>query len=173
MTEASMEKIMSRLCFGDDDDNEPPDDQQENTIGHNNSTDLVCYVDQFLLGLNKFKGLYTADTVLIPSQQQQGSSGGANGANVGGDTTQVMTMLPILHRQGSNVSIIVGEGSIEKSFLSRKSLLIKDSAARISGRTLLKACKGSPCKLQKNAGIGNFIAFTIQGSDVSIWNELG
>ena len=136
MTEASIEKIMSRLCFGDEDDNETTD-QQKNT---HNETDLVCYVDQFLLGLNKFKGLYTVDIV---QQQQQGTSGGttASGNANGGDATLVMTMLPILHRQGSNVSIVVGEGSIEKSFLSRKSLLIKDSAARISGRTLLRHAK--------------------------------
>jgi len=172
MTEASIEKTMSRLCFGDEqDDNDELTDKQDNA---NNGTDLVCYVDQFLLGLNKFKGLYTVDTVL--SLQQHGSGG--SGSDNGGDTTtrhqQVLTMLPILHRQGSNVSIIVGEGSIEKAFLSRKSLLIKDSAARISGRTLLRHAKEVLANCKKmQALVSSSRCFTIQGSDISFWNELG
>jgi hypothetical protein len=129
-----MEKLISRLCFGgEDDNNEPQDDQQDNTNGHNNTTDLVCYVDQFLLGVtNSRVWLYTVDI------------------DVARDTSAptakflllvVVAMVPTLeglsipHQQGSNVSIIVGEGSIEKALLSQKSLLINDrSAAKSSGK---------------------------------------
>ena len=42
MTESTMEKLIMKLCFGGEDDND----------------DVVCFDDQFLLGVNKFKGLF-------------------------------------------------------------------------------------------------------------------
>ena len=148
MTEASMEKIMSNLYFGNDHET-------------NNADSGVCYVDQFLLGLNKFQGLYKAGpagashvmvSLLLPvvsSHQQTGGSGRASGI----DKTLVLNMLPMLHRQGKCINIFVGEGSIEKGLLSRKSL--RKDHAQIRGRTLLRLAKEvlSNCK---NAGFGDF-----------------
>jgi hypothetical protein len=41
MTEAAMKQLMTKLCFGNDNDEE-----------------TICYVDQFLYGLNRFQGLF-------------------------------------------------------------------------------------------------------------------
>jgi hypothetical protein len=43
MTESTMENLIMKLCFGDKQDD---------------NNDVVCFVDQFLLGLNKFKGIF-------------------------------------------------------------------------------------------------------------------
>jgi hypothetical protein len=43
MTEAAMANLMSNLCFG----------------SRNDDPEIMCFVDQFLHGLNKFHGLYT------------------------------------------------------------------------------------------------------------------
>jgi hypothetical protein len=90
--------------------------------------DVICYKDQFLAGLNKFQGLFSNDV----------DSNASNGETV-------LTMLPCLHRQ-SSLNIYVGEGSIEKGILSRKSLF--NATATISGRTLLRLAKEvlSNCK---------------------------
>jgi hypothetical protein len=130
MTESTMEKVMTKLCFGNIND------------GNDNSgvDEIVCYVDQFLLGLNKFKGLYT-DTHI------GGSSSFETGALQKGG--QILTMLPILHRQGTNVNIYVGEGSIEKEFLYRKSLLKNSTGGTISGRTMLRLAKEVLCNCKK------------------------
>ena len=102
MTEASMEKIMMKLCFGDETDTD---------------AEIVCYADQFLLGLNKFQGLYTA-SALAPGSVF--GSGGSGGTNAGG---MLLSMLPSLHRQPGNINIFVGEGSIVKALLSRKIII--------------------------------------------------
>ena len=86
MTEPVMEKLMMKLCFGDNDDD-----------------DIVCYADQFLLGLNKFKGLYASGP--------GGRSPSAVDLSASLDAT--LTVPPNLHRQG-NIHIFVGDTSIEK-----------------------------------------------------------
>lgn len=95
----------------------------------NGDPDVMCYEDQFLAGLNKFQGLFTDDV----------DSRASNGATV-------LTMLPSLHRQ-SSINIYVGEGSIEKGLLARKSLL--NATATISGRTLLRLAKEVLCNCKK------------------------
>ena len=108
MTESMIERLMVQLCFGNE---EEPDEE------------ALCYVDQFLCGLNKFQGLYTATT---PEQHPE----------AGGEV--LLSMLPILHQQGS-IQIFVGEGSIEKHLLLRKSLV--NRSAIITGRTSLRLAK--------------------------------
>ena len=95
----------------------------------NGDPDVMCYEDQFLGGLNKFQGLFTDDV----------DSRASNGATV-------LTMLSSLHRQ-SSINIYVGEGSIEKGLLARKSLL--NATATISGRTLLRLAKEVLCNCKK------------------------
>ena len=131
MTESTMEKVMTKLCFGNN------NDSGSDTTGR--VDEIVCYVDQFLLGLNKFKGLYS-------DIQFGGASIDTAASQPGG---QILTMLPTLHRQGSNVNIYVGEGSIEKEFLYRKSLLKNSTGGTISGRTMLRLAKEVLCNCKK------------------------
>ena len=106
MTESMMEKLMMKLCFGDNDD------------------EMVCYVDQFLLGLNKFKGLYAGPPPLTD-------------VDTGIPSELLLCVPPSLHRQGK-IHIFVGEGSIEKRLLSQKSLT---NETGITGRTMLRLAK--------------------------------
>ena len=66
-------------------------------------SEILTYVDQFLHGLNKLSGLYET------------------GASRELDQQDVLTMLPALHCQ-NGLNIYVGEGSIDKELLCRKSL---------------------------------------------------
>ena len=134
MTESSMEKVMTKLCFGGNDIT----NEDDSTAAVD---EIVCYVDQFLLGLNKFKGLYTDVQVggtLFDSSALLQQAGAAS----------ILTMLPTLHRQGINVNIFVGDGSIEKDFLSRKSLK-NSTGGMISGRTMLRLAKEVLCNCKK------------------------
>ena len=109
MTEPMMEKLMMKLCFGDTDDN------------------IVCYADQFLHGLNKFKGLYAS-----------GPGGGSPSAvNLSATLEAALAVPPNLHRQG-NIHIFVGDASIEKRLLYQKSLT---NETPITGRTMLRLAK--------------------------------
>ncbi|KAI2506680.1 hypothetical protein MHU86_7781 [Fragilaria crotonensis] len=78
MTESTMEKLIMKLCFGDEDDN----------------NDVVCFDDQFLLGVNKFKGIF----------------GGAAGSPVQGAADMsldaVLCVPQILHRQGISIFLL-------------------------------------------------------------------
>jgi hypothetical protein len=112
MTEATMEKLITKLCFGDVTD--------ENTIS---------YVDQFLHGLNRFKGLFTNSS--------------PTGDTAPGEIP--LSIPPLLHRQGG-VHIFVGEGSIEKGLLCSKSLA---NQTPITGRTLLRLAKEVLCNCKK------------------------
>jgi hypothetical protein len=91
--------------------------------------EILTYGDQFLHGLNKLKGLYE-DTATVDTAQD----------------TAVLTMLPSLHCQ-SGLNIFVGEGSIEKGLLCRKSLTNKKQV--ITGRTLLRLAKEVLCNCKK------------------------
>jgi hypothetical protein len=57
-SEGAIENVMTSIFYGEDTKNGA-------------DTDLITYVDQFMLGLNKFKGLYT----------QSLQAGGPNGAS--------------------------------------------------------------------------------------------
>jgi len=115
MTEAAMANLMSNLCFG----------------SRNDDPEIVCFVDQFLHGLNKFHGLYTTSSDEI----QAGGSPDAPGV-------MLLTMIPMLHQLVQEVNVFVGKGSIEKSLLLSKSV---GSSANVSGRTLLRVAKEVLC----------------------------
>ena len=109
MTESTMEKLIMKLCFGDE----------------NGNNDVICFVDQFLLGVNKFKGLLCGRIAESPDQ--------------GAVNTNPDAVLPVpqfLHCQGS-INVFVGEGSIEKRLLFQKLL---SNEVPITGRTML-SCK--------------------------------
>lgn len=113
MREATIESLMAKYCFGDPAVSE--------------DSEILTYVDQFLFGLNKLKGLYETATTEVEQQD-------------------VLTMLPTLHCQ-SGLNIYVGEGSIEKDLLYRKSLT--NLKQQISGRTLLRLAKEVLCNCKK------------------------
>ena len=94
MTEPKMEKLMTKLCFGD-----------------NNDNNVVCNADQILVGLNKFKGLYAS------------RPGGGSPCAVDPRATleATLTVPPSLHQQG-NIHIFAGDASIEKRLPYQKSL---------------------------------------------------
>ena len=105
LAEAAIENKMSLLYYGDD-THEAPD------------PDLIVFEDQLILGLKKFKGLFT-----------QSVQDGPNG-----ESGEVLLSIPeILHRH-KNLLVYVGDGSIEKNLLSQKSVHVTDK--RIIGRTL-------------------------------------
>jgi hypothetical protein len=54
-----MEKLMTMLCFGD---------------GDGTDSKAMCYVDQFLAGLNLFKGLFITSPPSEDTQQQPRAS---------------------------------------------------------------------------------------------------
>ena len=109
MAEATIFSKMSQIFYGDD-TNEAPD------------PDLILFEDQLLLGLNKFKGLYT-----------QSVQDGPNG-----EPGEVRLLIPeVLHRH-KNLIVYVGEGSVEKKMLSQKSLYVTE---KITGRTLHRLAK--------------------------------
>ncbi len=95
----------------------------------NEDSEILAYGDQFLYGLNKMKGLYE-DAATVDTAQD----------------TVVLTMLPSLHCQ-SGLNIFVGEGSIEKGLLYRKSLTKTNQM--ITGRTLLRLAKDVICNCKK------------------------
>ena len=84
LAEAVIENKMSPIYYGDD-TTEVPD------------PDLILFEDQLILGLNKFKGLYTRSVLEGPNAEP--------GA--------VQLSIPeVLHRH-KNLQLYVGEGSIE------------------------------------------------------------
>jgi hypothetical protein len=112
-----MEKIMTKLCFGDDTD-----------------TNTISYVDQFLHGLNRFKGLFS-----------NSSPTGGDGAS--GEMPTLLSIPPLLHQQGAAVHILfIGKGSIERGFLCSKSLA---NQTPVTGRTLLRLAKEVLCNCKK------------------------
>ncbi len=92
------------------------------------SPDTLCYVDQFLHGLNKFHGLFTTSSIEVQpgvSDDQQ--------------PPMLLTLLPILNQQGHAANIFVGKGSIERSLLIGKT--VGATVTYDTGRTLLRAAK--------------------------------
>ena len=67
MSEATMERIMTKLCFGD-----------------NTDTNTVSYVNQFLHGLNRFKGLFS-------------NSSPTDGVGASGEMPTLLSIPPLLH----------------------------------------------------------------------------
>ena len=77
MTEAAMEQLMTKHCFGNGNDEE-----------------TICYVDLFLYGLNHFQGLFVSSAL---------QSSAAVDRTVGTSTTGAgleLSIPPTLHRQG-------------------------------------------------------------------------
>ena len=108
LTDVQQMKKMSVLYLGDSDDD----------------ANIVCCVDQFLHGLDRFHGFYSESAVDV----QPGVSPNA---------AMLLTLLPVLHQRGLGVNIFVGNGSIERSFLvvgKTKGTTVSP----ISGRTLLR-----------------------------------
>ena len=99
---------------------------------------LITYDDQFLLGLNKFKGLYT--------QSVHAAAGGPNSS-----TGEVILSIPAFLHRHKKLFIYVGEGSIDKAILSQKSLL--SVGEKISGRTLHRNAKTVLCNCKKMMAI--------------------
>jgi hypothetical protein len=110
LTDVQQMKKMSELYLGDCDDD----------------ADIVCCVDQFLHGLDRFHGLYSESAVDV----QPGVSPNA---------AMLLTLLPVFHQRGLGVNIFVGDGSIERSFLVVGKT--KPTVLPISGRTLLRVAK--------------------------------
>jgi hypothetical protein len=120
MIEATMEQLMTKLCFGDD-----------------NNDDTICFVDQFLCGVNRFQGLFVS--LLAPSFDGNTTLGDAA-------ADMELTIPPMLHRQGK-IHIFVGKGSIDKALLCRKA---PAKETPISGsRTLLRLAKEVLCNCKK------------------------
>ena len=132
-----MRLVLCAPC-GDEDTTEAPD------------PDLILFEDQLILGLNKFKGLYTRSVLEGPNAEP--------GA--------VQLSIPeVLHRH-KNLQIYVGEGSIEKKLLSQKSLHVTDT--KISGRTLhgmtknvLKNCKKMMAIVKEKTHHTKMVSFSI------------
>jgi len=132
LSEAAIEDVMTSIYYGDDKNGAP-------------DPDMITYVEQFMFGLNKFKGLY-----------KQSLQKGSNGA-----TGEVLLSIPeFLHRH-KNFLVYVGDGSIEKAMLSQKSVTV--SGEKVSGRTLAGTnVQGCRMQLQKNDGPREKKRFTVQ-----------
>ncbi len=118
MRESTIESIMGRHCLSGA------------PLGNEEDPEILTYANQFLHGLNKFKGLY--EDTMMPT------------VNTSHDA--VLAMLPSLHCQ-SGLNIFVGEGSIKKGLLHRKSLTNKKQV--VSGRTLFRLAKEVLCNCKK------------------------
>ena len=90
MKESVIEAKMHRLCFGDE----------------TCDIDFLSYADQFLLGLNKFEGMYSS----MPHESAPLDSNG-----------EVLVLSRTLHRQ--DATIFVGNGSIQKDLLIKKAFV--------------------------------------------------
>ena len=124
LSEAAIEGVMASIYYGDD---------TNGALDPN----LITYVDQFMVGLNKFKGLFTQS---LPAA---GSSSTPSG--------EVLLSLPeCLHRH-KKLLVYVGDGSIEKEILTQKSLFGKEE--KISGRTLVRFSKAVVCNCKKMMAI--------------------
>jgi hypothetical protein len=118
------------------------DAQQYNVIADlflgNSETnpDSLCFVDQFLHGLNKFHGLFTTSSVEVQpgvSDDQQ--------------PPMLLTMLPMLNQKGHAANIFVGKRSIERSLLIGKT--VGATVTHVTGRTLLCAANDVLCSCKK------------------------
>ena len=125
LSEAAIEGVMASIYYGDD------------TNGALDP-DLITYVDQFMVGLNKFKGLFT---------QSLPAAGPSSTPSAG----EVLLSIPeFLHRH-KKLLVYVGDGSIEKEILTKKSLFVKEE--KISGRTLVRFSKAVVCNCKKMMAI--------------------
>jgi hypothetical protein len=124
MTEVTMEQLMTKLCFGD-----------------GNDDDIICYVDQFLYGVNRFQGLFVSSSGVLPSSSAVDVPAGTSTV----DAAVELSIPPMLHRQGK-MHIFVGKGSIEKALLRKKA---PANETPISGRTLLRLAKEVLCNCKK------------------------
>ena len=124
LPDTAIENVMASIYYGNAKNGADPD--------------LISYDDQLMLGLNKFKGLYTQSLQTGPNA----SSG------------EVLLSIPeYLHRH-KKLFVFVGDGSIEKGILSQKSLLAAETTGeKISGRTLHRIAKAVLCNCKKMMAI--------------------
>ena len=111
LAEAQIESMMSQLYYGDD---------TIEVLG----PDLILFEDQLILGLNKFKRMYTRSVL--------------EGLNGKPGVVVRLSIPEILHRH-KKILVYVCESSIEKKFLSQKSL--HGTGIKITGLTLLTMAK--------------------------------
>jgi hypothetical protein len=116
LSEAAIENVVAFIFCGDDKIGADPD--------------LITYVNQFMLSLNKFKGLFT--------QSLQA------GLNASGD---ILLSIPDYLHCHKKLLVYVGDGSIEKGILSQKS--VNGTTEKISGQTLLRIAKTVVCNCNK------------------------
>jgi hypothetical protein len=109
LAEVALDNMMSSIFYGDDTNGAP-------------DPDLILFEDQCMLGLNKFKGLYTQSVLEGPS----------------GEPGEVRLSIPAFLHRHKNLHVYVGDGSIEKGLLSQKSLY---GTEKITGRTLHRMAK--------------------------------
>ena len=117
-TEAATEKLMTTLCFVD---------------GDGSDRKTMCYVDQFLAGVNRFKGLFTEPPATTQDMSEH-------------DSVLILTILQEPLHQQSGEHIYVGNRLIKKELLCSK-LLVNPS--QISGRTMLRLAKDCICNCKK------------------------
>jgi hypothetical protein len=122
LSDGAIEDVMTSIFYGDD---------TKNGV----DPDLITYVDQFMLGLNKFKGLHT--------QSLQAGPNGASGE-------AILSIPEYLHRH-KKLLVYAGDGSIEKGILSQK--LLFGTGEKISGHTLVRMLKVVLCNCRKMMAI--------------------
>ena len=117
LEEAAIENTMSQLFHGDD-THEAPD------------PNFILYEDQLILGLNKFKGLFTQSVLQDPNSE----------------SGEYLRLFPEILHGHKNLMAYVSDGSLKKSLLSQKLLHVTDK--KILGRIMhsmaknvLKNCK--------------------------------
>jgi len=127
MTVQTISNMMSSLCFGSKEAN----------------PNIICYADQFLLGLNKFEGLFTQSEIAAQPQ----STTSPEDEDTRGMNQMKLTMIPILHQLGEKVNIYVGSDSLEKTLLSSKS--VGNVGSPVTGRTLYRLARDVLCNCKK------------------------
>ncbi len=109
MNDAKLSKTMTDLYFG------------------GNDPETISYLDQFIYGLHRFKGMFT-------SSEEPNEFGQI-----------VLTMPQKLHRQHGGLNVFVGQKSITKELLSQKNFTNSDripgSKLLGKGKTVVKTCK--------------------------------
>ena len=126
MTDEAQVMVMAKLCFGSPDED----------------PGVICFVNQFLHGLNKFSGLFTAS-----DEVQPGVANNMNSTTGPELSRMLLTLSPILHQLGPEVNVFVGEGSIKKSLLCGKT--VANSTVHVTGRTMLRHAKDVLCNCKK------------------------
>jgi hypothetical protein len=131
LSEGAIENVMTSIFYGDDTKNGA-------------DPDLITYVDQFMLGLNKFKGLYTQS---LQAEDQMMH------------LEKLLLSIPeYLHRH-KKLLVYAGDGSIEKGDIVAK-VVVWDWGEDFRPYTGSNV-KGGIMQLQKNDGHCEIKRFTV------------